>query len=671
MITRDVPALARELAQLLKPRPPITGLAYADEHFYVTGNSEGIIRWITRPYQCDWFIGITDPHVQCVICKKPARIGWTEYVKCVIQYFVDWRRLPVLVVHPTEADSELFVNEHIDEGLFHPTKSPPRLRGLFDYSGSKKAKTNNKDMKVASNGALVQFANAGSPSSARGVNRPVVCLEEVSGYLAIKEGDVVANFQQRAGSALEPFFTIGATPVHADDNIETAFRTGDQQYRFFPCPHCGTYDELMTRDAWKLFITEGEHAGKKRCYSCGELIEYKHLRWMDENAGWACPLGLDRSNQVLDEDGQPIYRSFQVGPGQSYHRAQRWPELARRHRIAKEELRRGKPEAMMSFHMTDMGLAWEPDYISQITAEGLAARQQDAGQGNAYPPDGAAWEAPRGVLLITIGVDVQGGGGTIGEGFRVQVWGWGVGEESWHLAEMQIDGDPRQETTLEQLDAVMATTWHREDGARLTATLGAIDEGGLSTEAVRRFCASRAGRWVPVRGMPQPRAELLGRGTAATFDSKNKARGRVGRDLMFFGVGYEASVNRWAARLAIRTPGPGYVHLGRAASAQTLAELFPWKRQPITPRSDRFVWRLPRGSNDEAGDCTRYAYAALGLVARRYARPDVMWAELERKAAATVGGVGSAVAQSEERPQSTGWLDQGRTGGKRRNWLGR
>ena len=639
MINRDVPALAREFASLLKPRPPISALDYAEEHFYVTGG-ETTMRWITRPYQRDWFRAVSDPNVQCIICKKPARIGWSEFVKFVIQWFIDWKRKKILVVHPTASDSEMFVSEHIDDGLFHPLKAPPRLRDLFDYSGSKKALPNNKDLKVAKNGALVQFVNAGSPSSARGVNRPIGCYEEVSGWYEIKEGNAVQNYMQRAATSVDPFFTIGATPVHVGDHIEVAFLMGDQQYRYYPCPHCGNYDELMTRDAWKRFITEGEHAGKKRCGYCEELIEYKHLRWMDENAGWACPLGLDRTNQVLDDEGQPIWRSQQHGPGQSYHRAQKWTELARRHQIAKEELRKGRPERMMSFHMTDMGIAWEPAFAAQITATGLAKRQLDEQAGNNYPPEGATWEAPRGVLAVTIGVDTQGGGGeTVGEGFAVHVWGWGAGEESWHLAQFEISGDPRQEGTLNQLDAIRESIWHREDGAQLTAALGGIDEGGHATEAVRRWCASRGGLWVPTRGMPGDKP-ILGKGTPVTFDAKNKARARVGRDTLMYGIGYEASVNRWAAQLAVKAPGPGYVHLGRATNDQTLSELFPWKRALSSARSNRATWKLPPGNRDEAGDCRRIAYAALGLIGRRYARPDVMWADLERRALETIGSGG-------------------------------
>jgi phage terminase large subunit GpA-like protein len=39
---------------------------------------------------------------------------------------------------------------------------------------------------------------------------------------------------------------------------------------------------------------------------------------------------------------------------------------------------------------------------------------------------------------------------------------------------------------------------------------------------------------------------------------------------------------------------------------------------------------------DEAGDCTRYAYAALQLVSRRYDRA-TMWDQLEAQLAASVG----------------------------------
>jgi phage terminase large subunit GpA-like protein len=71
------------------------------------------------------------------------------------------------------------------------------------------------------------------------------------------------------------------------------------------------------------------------------------------------------------------------------------------------------------------------------------------------------------------------------------------------------------------------------------------------------------------------------------------------------------------------------LHLGEASTDQFLAELFPWKRRPRMVKGfTQHEWFLPQGEHDEGGDCTRYAYAALQLVARRYNRA-TMWDQLE------------------------------------------
>jgi phage terminase large subunit GpA-like protein len=46
-----------------------------------------------------------------------------------------------------------------------------------------------------------------------------------------------------------------------------------------------------------------------------------------------------------------------------------------------------------------------------------------------------------------------------------------------------------------------------------------------------------------------------------------------------------------------------------------------------------YKWDKPTGSRDEAGDCTRMAYAALQLVSRRYT-PGTMWDQLAAQLAA-------------------------------------
>ena len=74
------------------------------------------------------------------------------------------------------------------------------------------------------------------------------------------------------------------------------------------------------------------------------------------------------------------------------------------------------------------------------------------------------------------------------------------------------------------------------------------------------------------------------------------------------------------------------MHLGQAASDQLVRELFPWKWIPKTRERREYKWDLPPGSRDEGGDCTRMAYAALLLVARRYNRA-TMWDQLQAQLA--------------------------------------
>lgn len=633
MIERSPRKLAIELARKCRPRPRITGLDYVEKFGYVTSGSEGRQKWRTRPYQRDWFLGITDPGVQCMVCMKPSRVGWSEYVKLVIQFFCHWRPSKTMLVQPTDDEVKKYSDEELDNGLFHDDHGAPCLKGLLSNKKSRASLKNVYNYKQLSNGALIDLRHAGSPGSARRVNRNPVLLEEPAAYLQLSEGDTIQLFLQRAGTAVDPFFTIGGTPVYPNDYMEQCFLMGDQQYRYYPCPHCGHYQELMTRGAWNRFIKDGPDAGKVVCENCEEFIEYRHLRTMDEHAGWACPLGLDRSNQILSDDGEPIWRSQQVGPGMSYHRAASWSELARRYRNALAQLRIGNPDPMQTFHNTDMGIPWLDEISSRLTAEGLQRRVHDLGNGNGY----AEGVCPNGVLLITVGVDVQGGGGTEGERLVAMTWGWGRGEEGWLLDWQEIEGDPQRQATLDQLDPIAARQWRREDGAVLGVRLAGIDEGGNATEEVRRWCSKRVGRWQPMKGLHQQGKPLVGKPVPVNFTAKGKAANRMGKDLHIIGVGYDASVTKLGAMLRVEHQGPGYLHVGMAATDQVLQELFPWKRVPKKSTSGARVyhWDKPRGTRDEAGDCTRYAYAAMRLVARGFAA-GTMWEQLERRALASI-----------------------------------
>lgn len=644
MINRNIRAFAIEKAAFCKPKPKLTGLQYADKYSYLTGLPGGTkTKWRTRPYQEPWMNWFTYSWAEVFWCMKSARVGYSAAFKTgFVQYYTHWKPSAVGIYHPTGDDRDRYVKTEINIH-YDDNSGAPCLKGLLSNSKSKTSDGENTiGLKILRNGARLYCLNAGVPREMRAITLERVGIEEPSAYHSLVEGDTIGLILKRLSTVPDPKIMAGGTPVFPNDYTHQGFLKGDQQYRYYPCPHCGHYQQLR----WEQFIKEGPDAGKVQCEECDTLIENESLRWMDKRAGQACPLGLDRSRQLL-KNNYPVWESSHVWAAMGYDRGSKWTEIVAEYQNALAQMRMGNPDPMQTFHNTVLGLPWEDSISGKLTAEGLNKRRNDITTGNAYPPEGAAWDVPNGVVLICYGVDTQGGDGSIGEGFHVHVWGFGRGDEMWHLAAQVIDGDPTKDRTFAELEAYASIAWRREDGAELTMAMGAIDEGGHATEEVRRFCQRHVGRWMPVKGRrptgtPNPlnMPPILGKGTAVNFTGRNKSAGRVGKDLLVYLVGYERSISDWQNRLRIEQPGPGYVHFGQAATDQILQEMFPWKRLPGKTRAADggriYSWVKPRGARDEAGDCARYARAAMLLIRRRYAQPERMWSDYERQALATV-----------------------------------
>lgn len=646
-VTRDVPSLAAEIAECFRPRPPLSGVEYANTYGHVTGNAASKGPWITRPYQEYWFYAFTSKHIPVFVCMKSARVGWSESAKIgVVQYYSHWKRSRIMIVQPVNNDAEEYSKEDITS-LFNDT---PCLRGLLSESKSRGTATNTILLKILTNGALIDIVNAMSGRSFRRKERGVVLYEEPSAYERIDEGCQIKLGMNRTDTVLNPKNIIGGTPIFPNDKTHQWFLFGDQQHRYVPCPHCDHYQQLR----WEAMIKEGDNRGRFECENCRESIGYESLRAIDARGGWACPLGLDRSQQQLTREGLPKVESQHIWAAYSYHPGAIWERLCDEYDAALDAMRRGDPDMMQTFHNTVLGRPWEDSLAGQLTGDNLAERRKNIGAGNGYEaeaePNGMATRVvPNGVLMITAGVDVQGGGGTFAERLVVTMWGWGIGEEGWHLGHWEIDGDPQQAETLNQLDQFAARKWKREDGAELQMARGGIDDGGLATQEVREWCRPRSGRWVPMKGANQKGKPLLGKGVAVDINRKNKPETRMSRGVTLYFVGTETSINHWQGRLRVEQPGPGYLHFGQCSTDQFLSELFPWKRKPERRKGQvSYYWHCPVGARDEAGDCSRMAYAAMLLVSRGYDRA-TMWQQLEKLLASSRPK--DSNSESEEKPK--------------------
>lgn len=633
MIETDVEELTRQILSAFKPPPRLRLSEYADEFAVMTGSTATKGKWSCIPYQREPLDCFTDPRVEMVAWMKSARVGYTKCLNVVVQYYSHQDPCEIMIVQPVKEDAEGYSKEEI-KPLFEDT---PVLRGLISESKARNTASNTILLKQLGNGGLIDIVNAASGRSFRRKSRKVVLFDEVDAYPKLDEGDPIKLGRNRADYYWDRKIGLGGTPIFKGGKTEEWFLRGDQRRYFVPCPFCETYQVLR----WEQMIREGEYAGHYECENCTKPIPHSKKRWMVERGEW----------RPTAESQQPGLRSYHIWAAYSYSPAADWGVLVREHAEALEAMRRGDPDAMQTFHNTVLGLPWEDTLAGKLNADGLAKRRLDTAAGNGY----ALGSVPDGVLLITAGVDVQGGGGAVGERLVVTLWGWGRGEEAWHLGHWEIDGDPQQVETLNQLDQFAETKWLTADGAELQMAMGGIDDGGLATQEVREWCRTRTNRWVPMKGAPQKGKPLLGKGVAVDVNRKNQAATK--RGVLLYHVGYDASVNHLQGRLRVDQVGPGYMHLGEAATDQFLAELFPWKRMPKRDKGQTtYQWILPSGSRDEGGDCTRMAYAALQLVARRYNRA-TMWdqlaEELERKK--QFGSDAPPVGQVVERKKGS-WL---------------
>ena len=509
---------------------------------------------------------------------------------------------PFLVMFPTEA----FAKRQIRQRLTPLFKDTPAVAAKAISSKSRDA-ANAMFLKEFEGDMLLSIIGGNSGSAAQGMPAQYLWADEVSSLpLEIDDkGDPLENAEARLTNFPDRKTLLTSTPgTRGACRITAEFETRSDRRRYralMPC--CDALEVLR----WEHFVWDRPDGDVWcQCPACNERVAQHHKATMLAGGEWKA---------TARGDGETA--GFHLPGWYAPYGWLMWEKI-------RDEFLRAKSDHLLLKGWVNKRAAeaWEDALENLFNAEGLAKRRQDTAAGNGYP----AGSVPDGVLVITAGVDVQGGGGSIGERIVVTLWGWGRGEEGWHLGHWEIHGDPQGDEVWDQLDRIADTKWKRNDGTQLSIIQGAIDDGGNATHRVRDYCRTR-GKWVPVKGGSQSGKAIIGKGQAVDINRKNQAIQR--HSVLLYPIGTDTSMAHLQGRLRSDTPGPGYLHLGEASTDQFLAELFPWKRRPRMVKGfTQYEWFLPQGEHDEGGDCTRYAYAALQLVARRYNRA-TMWDQLE------------------------------------------
>jgi phage terminase large subunit GpA-like protein len=245
------------------------------------------------------------------------------------------------------------------------------------------------------------------------------------------------------------------------------------------------------------------------------------------------------------------------------------------------------PETLKVWVNTSLGETWK-EATEGVDPSGLLQRKENWGR-----------IAPDGVMILTLGVDVQD------DRLEAEVIGWGLGQESWSLQYHVLHGDPTNNKVWDDLDKVISQTIKTSDGRVLSVGAGCVDSGGHHTQKVYEYCKAREyNRIFAIKG-----ANQTGKPLVSKFSKSNKLRVKL------FTIGTDTAKQMIYSRLKIHQPGAGYCHFPADYPEEYFRQLTSERIQTkfVNGHPTR-VWVIPKGRRNEALDCRVYGMAALHIL---------------------------------------------------------
>lgn len=539
------------------------------------------------PYQREMLDAISNPMNSEVVFMTSSQVGKTLIAKAVIGYYIDQDPAPMLIVQPTIEMSETFSKDR----LAPMVRDTPVLRGKIADPRSRDSGNTILHKRFPGGHLTIVGANAPAGLASRPI-RVVIC-DEVDRYPASAgtEGDPVSLAKARTKTFHNRKLVLMSTPGdEVTSRIAPAYEASDQRHYLVPCHECGHMQALRWAQVrWK----DGDpHTARYECEQCEAEWEDSHRLDALQAGVWVATYP-DR--RVAGFHIWEIYSPFSM----------LW-EIVAEFLSAKVS-----PDTLKTWTNTCLGETWKDAGGDRRQPELLARRreQYDCSDSQGVP-DSVVW--------VDAGVDTQD------DRLEVELVGWGVGEESWGLDHVVIEGNPDAPEVWLRLEDQLARMFIREDGARLPVSIMLIDSGGHHTTRVYDF-ARKNRRARACVGRSGNRAEV-------TRPSKQK-----GGKMTPWVIGVDQiKAQLLQSRLLVETVGPRYCHFPDTYSdvwfEQLCAEVAITKYKHGVPY---VVWDAGRRRN-EALDCRVLAMAGL-----RMERPnlDALKTRLIAEACARSSGV--------------------------------
>ena len=438
------------------------------------------------PYQTGIADAISDPLIERVTLVKPVRVGFTTLLTAAIGSFVANEPAPILAVLPTDSDCRDYLVSDI-EPVFGASPALERALGGDSKEGERDTMLSRRFP-----GGSLKIVSARAPRNLRRHNVRVLFLDEADAMVPGPEGNPILLAEKRTISFPDRKIVMGSTPVDAvTSNVLRAYETSDKRVFEVPCPHCGTYHEIMWKD---IRWPEGEP--EKACWvcpTCETEVDESHKLAMVAKGRWRAT-----APEVKGHAG------FRINALVSPLANVAWGKLAVEFLEAKKD-----PENLRTFINTILAEG-TGDGGEELEEATLHAQRKHFGLDN----------IPAEVLAITAGVDVQH------DRLEVTLIGWDRHGVAHVLGHRVIFGRWDDDATWIELDDLLKERWRHPLGGLIGVDAAVVDSGdGATMDVVTAFCRHRARRKV-----------MAGKGMSGTRPFIKAAPQKSGDTLWLIGV---------------------------------------------------------------------------------------------------------------------------------------
>ena len=502
-------------------------------------------------------LGPEDP-ARFITVSASAQVGKTALATIFALAQMTTGQGSFLVVHPTQDNAV----------RWSKMKLAPMMRSSAVVRAQFPARINDstasvlyKERRDGLSRLLITGAN--SPAALSQVTITSQVQDDVAKYETNAMGDPEAMADARSRAMPDAkIFKISTPLIEPGCRITRNFRDGSQELPFVGCPHCQTM-QVLEWDNMLANLGDPDDAHFV-CDSCGAAIEERHRPQMLESFEWRA------QNPAAARE----HRSFWIWSAYSY--LQSWPQIAREWLKAK-----GDPASEKTFINDVVGKAYETRGDGRPWEE-----LRDRAARSHY----ARGTVPKGALVLTLGIDVQGS-----QGGRVewQLLGHGEGYKRYVIDVGTIGGNIAEPDTQRNLDLLLQRKWPNHVGRLVPISMAAIDANYLTDTVISYAARHSPAKLICVRGVhgdSAPRIALVRR----ERDEKRGTLLKYGK--RFFNIGVNTfKVFLFKDLAKDDATAPGYIAFPTGLPDSYFQELVSERRVAVKRMGMTvFRWKKPR-----------------------------------------------------------------------------